>query len=560
MKLNLGCGKDIKKGYLNLDFNFHRGVDIVCDVKSLPFPDESAEEIYASDIIEHFPWRETKGVLKEWWRVLKHQGKLWMRTPNLEGLLKLYQERPKGWRREGGKKAGVDPVVERIFGGQDYKGNYHFVIFDRVSIKRVMRECGFKVTEATNDGSDVSNMCVIAERTSDIDLIWDGPIFDPSGYADEGRNFVLALEEEGVNIHLIPLTTTEATVELENAKKERLDSMTENSAILSNEVTANNAILITHSTGDISYRHPFASYNIARMLFETDRIPERWLPTLMQMDEVWAPSYFNLETFSFSGLDRKKIKVIPGALNVESFRQDIEPLEIPGRKSFNFLSVFDWLPRKGWDVLLEAYIKEFKRDEDVALILKVYKLATGYEEKTVKEYRERLHRFVKDRLGLDSSNIPEIIFLPMILSASDMPRLYAAADAFVMTSHGEGWGRPYFEAMAMGLPTIGTRWSGQLDYMNDNNSYLIDCDIVDVPPSAWREVPLWRGHKWAQPSVAHTRKLMREVYENRQEAREKGERARKEIIENFNYPTVAKKMIKRLREIRSILGKKEKGK
>ena len=41
-----------------------------------------------------------------------------------------------------------------------------------------------------------------------------------------------------------------------------------------------------------------------------------------------------------------------------------------------------------------------------------------------------------------------------------LPALFASADAFVLPSHGEGWGLPLMEAMAMELPTIGTAFGG----------------------------------------------------------------------------------------------------
>ena len=47
-----------------------------------------------------------------------------------------------------------------------------------------------------------------------------------------------------------------------------------------------------------------------------------------------------------------------------------------------------------------------------------------------------------------------------------LPR-YRGADAFVLASHGEGWGRPALEAMAMGLPSIVTNWSGPTEFINE---------------------------------------------------------------------------------------------
>lgn len=75
------------------------------------------------------------------------------------------------------------------------------------------------------------------------------------------------------------------------------------------------------------------------------------------------------------------------------------------------------------------------------------------------------------------------------------------------------WGRPFMEAMASGLVTIGTAWGGHLDFMNVNNSLLIDYELADVPESAAVEWPFFRGQTWAEPSVASLRKCLRRAYE-----------------------------------------------
>ncbi|MCK5608578.1 class I SAM-dependent methyltransferase [Candidatus Pacearchaeota archaeon] len=54
-KLNLGCGEDIKRNYVNLDFVKQQGVDIVCDLSKFPWPfrDNEFDEVYASHVMEH---------------------------------------------------------------------------------------------------------------------------------------------------------------------------------------------------------------------------------------------------------------------------------------------------------------------------------------------------------------------------------------------------------------------------------------------------------------------------------------------------------------------------
>src|SRR5690606_27167664 len=117
-----------------------------------------------------------------------------------------------------------------------------------------------------------------------------------------------------------------------------------------------------------------------------------------------------------------------------------------------------------------------------------------------------------------------IRFVQQHLSDEELRQLYQQADAFVLPSRGEGWGRPYMEAMASGLPTIGTHWSGNTAFMNADNSFLIDCRMQPVPETGWREIPTYRGHRWAEPDVAHLKQLMQQVVEQPQQAREVAQR------------------------------------
>jgi predicted SAM-dependent methyltransferase len=82
MKINLGCGKDIKKGYINIDSKEIIGVDIVHNIEQFPYPfkSESIEEIYASHILEHVT--DLESVMQELHRILKKNGKIIVRVPH----------------------------------------------------------------------------------------------------------------------------------------------------------------------------------------------------------------------------------------------------------------------------------------------------------------------------------------------------------------------------------------------------------------------------------------------------------------------------------------------
>jgi tetratricopeptide (TPR) repeat protein len=128
------------------------------------------------------------------------------------------------------------------------------------------------------------------------------------------------------------------------------------------------------------------------------------------------------------------------------------------------------------------------------------------------------------------------------LDSTDVPRLYRAADAFVLPSHGEGWGRPYMEAMAMGLPTIGTRWSGNLEFMHDDNSYLIDYELADAAADFGMD-----GQRWAEPSRDELRRAMRRLYEHPDEAAGTGARARADVLLSCRPELVADAVLERVK-------------
>lgn len=91
MKLNLGCGGDIKKGWINLDFTEGEGVDIVHDLNILPLPfeDEKFDYVLCQDILEHIDFIP---LIDDIYRLLKINGNLRIRVPHF--LSKLNFEDP----------------------------------------------------------------------------------------------------------------------------------------------------------------------------------------------------------------------------------------------------------------------------------------------------------------------------------------------------------------------------------------------------------------------------------------------------------------------------------
>lgn len=87
MKLNIGCGRMVLDGWTNCDVQVSpkapRPPEILCDAKSIPLEDESAEIVMALHLIEHFYFWEVPDVLAEWRRLLKPSGTLILELPDL---------------------------------------------------------------------------------------------------------------------------------------------------------------------------------------------------------------------------------------------------------------------------------------------------------------------------------------------------------------------------------------------------------------------------------------------------------------------------------------------
>ncbi|MCR4402378.1 MAG: glycosyltransferase [Firmicutes bacterium] len=370
-----------------------------------------------------------------------------------------------------------------------------------------------------------------------MDLIDIGPVFEAAGYAEVNRNIVLHLHRLGVNIRLKPRPLGCTRVDLDPDTQALLGRMVHNA-----HVKVGAALFVF--LGGFFEREP-GCHSIGLTMLETDRIPHDWVDRCNLMDEVWVPSRFNRDTFVASGVAETKVRVMPLGVDGSRFHPGIPPLPIQGRKGFTFLSVFEWIPRKGYDILLRAYFSEFRPDEDVCLVLKVHD-NSSYDPSGLRIRNEIAS--IREAAGKPKG--PPVIILPALMSSADMARLYAAADCFVLPTRGEGWNMTAIEAMACGVPAICTGWSSHLEFMSHDNSLLIDVEGLEpVPAFGIPNDRVYAGSRWARPSEAHLRSLMRWVYENRQRAKDVGIRGCRDVLERFTWDKAARCMYARLLEI-----------
>ena len=131
-QLNLGCGDSALANWLNYDLRSLEGVDIVGDIRSLPFKDNSFSKILAMDVVEHNTRFELPNVLYEIWRVLAKGGKAIIKMPNLDTIVKRYVN----------GEIDIKEFVRLVYGGAEYPENIHKVGANPFFIKHLLLETG----------------------------------------------------------------------------------------------------------------------------------------------------------------------------------------------------------------------------------------------------------------------------------------------------------------------------------------------------------------------------------------------------------------------------------
>lgn len=121
-------------GHVIVDLRDSEETDVISDISDLSWvQDRTVDSIYCSNALEHFQIHRTIEVLKEWYRVLKPGGKLYVSVPDFDAVVKLYQ------------KFGLTRWVQYIlWGDQKSPLNYHYVIFTLGTLSGLMIEAGFR--------------------------------------------------------------------------------------------------------------------------------------------------------------------------------------------------------------------------------------------------------------------------------------------------------------------------------------------------------------------------------------------------------------------------------
>jgi GT2 family glycosyltransferase/glycosyltransferase involved in cell wall biosynthesis len=273
-------------------------------------------------------------------------------------------------------------------------------------------------------------------------------------------------------------------------------------------------------------------YRIGYWYWEFDTIPPDWDSAAAQCRELWTATSFVAR--GLRARYRLPVHVLPPGLELPPIpRTTRQDFGLPADAFvFNFtFHMTSVMERKNPLATIAAFRRAFAGTDKAMLVIKV---AFGERDPAAMAALRAAAEGAAIRI-IDST-----------LDHGETLALMAASDAYVSLHRSEGLGLTLAEAMLLGKPTIATGYSGNMDFMDQRNSLLVQHRLVDLD-RAYPPYPA--GLRWAEPDVDHAVKLMRRLYADRAFGRELGDRARQDLTRRFSLAAAGQAMAERLRAI-----------
>ncbi len=269
--------------------------------------------------------------------------------------------------------------------------------------------------------------------------------------------------------------------------------------------------------------------------FESSILPPGWHLYHKAIDYFLPSSQFSADIFINNGVPKEKCIVVPHGVDQTLFNPEIKPFKFKTDKKVKFLHMAIPHHRKLHDRVINGYLDAFTGNDDVCLILKTQLKIPEKTKPFEVDVREIIKKALKGRKNPAQIEVVQTF-------VDNIGSLYVAADAVVSMSSTEGFNLTLLESLACGTPVIAPRYGGQLDFLNDKNSMLVDTNIMKAPPS----MQYWSFHPDAvvgDPNTRHFSELLRKFYESPQTEKNRIEKERVKTVNAFNWERASEMII-----------------
>ena len=370
-------------------------------------------------------------------------------------------------------------------------------------------------------------------------LIWFGPVYSYSGYAQHNRGILLGLDKLGYNCYLI---ASETHVPEGLKDKGKL-------IFLANKVMTKDTDSICINLIPPPALPYWSKYTILYTTLESKTVHEGFALRCNQYDEVWVPCKDNYESLRPVISKHIPVKIVPEGVDTIEWNPMIRRNQKYLSQKFTFMFSGDWSYRKGQDLLIKAFATTFKKDDPVRLILHTHYQGNG-KEYSMKKVIEEIKYFME---LYNIKSLPEVVLLCDHYSDAELPSIYKLADVGLFPTRGEAWLLPAIQMMSMSIPVITTAYGGQTDFAKDYYSYHIKVkEFRQLDKNCQCDVDFYRGQLFAEPDFDDLCRQMKRAYTDRIELINKGRSAALEIAENFDWWNAVRIVDKRLCEINSM--------
>lgn len=216
------------------------------------------------------------------------------------------------------------------------------------------------------------------------------------------------------------------------------------------------------------------------------------------VDEVWVHTRFVEEAFANGTTTPVRRVPLPVAEPVSSGRTRAGfPVLAPVAErpligvTFDYFSVRE---RKNPDGAIEAFCRAFQPDEGPVLVVK-----TLHGDRFPVQHAELLDR---------ADARPDVVVWDEQLTRADQMAFIAGLDGLLALHRSEGLGVHLAEAMWLGTPVVATGYSGNVDFMDDDNSLLVGYSLTGVHDGGGIYPT---GARWAEPDVDHAAECLRRL-------------------------------------------------
>lgn len=271
------------------------------------------------------------------------------------------------------------------------------------------------------------------------------------------------------------------------------------------------------------FYHKYSGPKVGYVFWESTLLPDGFFRLLKSYDEMWVPSTWQKECMVKQGLNKNKIKIVPSGVDSGTFYpEEISFDEYYSDGRFKFVLFGRWSKRKGTQEIIRTFLKTFKKDEPVDLIISA---DTPISDDAYTTIYDKLKGY-----GLEDERI-KVLHFP---SRDHYVKFMKKGHVFVSCARGEGWNLPLMEAMACGTPSIFSQCSAQLEF-TDGKAHP-----VRIKHEVKNNDFECEAGNYYEPDWDHLSETYRYVYENYEECKKKAMMESVEIREKYNWENVGK--------------------